>query len=65
MFPRGFHPVKNAFLPHDISTLAPIIPRLDVGVKYYFVGYQISSYFPEGAERQLVLGLAERDRGGS
>ncbi len=62
MFPCGFHPVKNVFLPHDISAPAPILPRLEVGVKYYFVDYRISSYFPEGTEQQLVLGLAGRDR---
>ena len=62
MFPRGFHPVKNASLPHDISTPAPIVPRLDVGVKYYFVDYRISSYFPDGTDRQPVLGLAGHDR---
>ncbi|KAN0131191.1 Protein kinase-like domain containing protein [Lactarius tabidus] len=62
MFPRGFHPVRDSFLPHDISTPAPVIPRMDVGVKYYFVDYGISSYFPEGTERQLVLGLEGRDR---
>lgn len=62
MFPRGFHPVRDSFLPHDLSTPAPMIPRMDVGVKYYFVDYGISSYFPEGTERQLVLGLDGRDR---
>ncbi|KAH9031616.1 hypothetical protein EDB85DRAFT_2133406 [Lactarius pseudohatsudake] len=62
MFPRGFHPLRDSFLPHDISALAPTIPRLDVGVKYYFVDYRFSSYFPEGTEPQLVLGLAGRDR---
>ncbi|KAH8976632.1 hypothetical protein EDB86DRAFT_3021619 [Lactarius hatsudake] len=62
IFPHGFHPVKNVFLPHDISTPAPILPRLEVGVKYYFVDYRISSYFPEGTEQQLVFGLAGRDR---
>jgi hypothetical protein len=62
MFPRGFHPVMTAFLPHDISAPAPMIPRLDVEVKYYFIDYGISSYFPEGTEPQLVVGLAGRDR---
>lgn len=60
MFPRGFHPVRDSFLPHDMSTLAPVVSRLYVGVKYYFVDYRISSYFPEGTERQLVLGLASK-----
>ncbi|KAI9428515.1 hypothetical protein H4582DRAFT_676776 [Lactarius indigo] len=62
MFPRGFHPVRDAFLPHDISTPAPVLPRVDVGVKYYFVDYRTSSYFPEGTEPQLVLGFARRDQ---
>ena len=62
MYPRGFHPVKDTFLPHDISTPAPICPRLDVGVKYHFVDYGISSYFPEGTEAHLIVGLAGRDR---
>ncbi|KAI9458630.1 kinase-like domain-containing protein [Lactarius psammicola] len=62
MFPHGFHPVRDSFLPHDLSTPAPMIPRLNVGVKYCFVDYGISSYFPEGTERQLVLGLAGRER---
>ena len=62
MFPRGFHPVRDVFLPHDISIPAPMIPRLNVGVKYYFIDYGISSYFPQGTERQLVLGIAGRDR---
>ncbi|KAH9026729.1 hypothetical protein EDB85DRAFT_160581 [Lactarius pseudohatsudake] len=61
MFPRGFHPVRDVFLPNDLSAPAPVIPRLDVEVKYYFVDYRISSYFPEG-ERQLVFGFAGRDR---
>jgi hypothetical protein len=62
MFPHGFHPVMKLFLPHDLSAPAPTLPRLGVGVKYYFVDYKISSYFPEGTESQLVLGLAGRDR---
>lgn len=62
MFPRGFHPVRDVFLPHDISIPAPMIPRWNVGVKYYFTDYGISSYFPEGTEHQLVLGIAGRDR---
>ena len=61
MFPHGFHPVRESSLPHDPSTAAPMTPRMNVGVKYYFIDYGISSYFPEGTERQFVLGLAGRD----
>jgi hypothetical protein len=61
MFPRGFHPVDDTFL-HDITTPAPWVPRSDAGVKYYFVDYGISSYFPAGSQIQPVLGLAGRDQ---
>ena len=62
MFPQGFHPVKDIFLPDDITTPAPYIPRRDVGVRYYFVDYGISSYFPTGSEPRLVLGRDGRDQ---
>ncbi|KAH8987869.1 kinase-like domain-containing protein [Lactarius akahatsu] len=61
MYPLGFHPVRDIYL-HDVSTLAPIIPRSEVGVKYYFVDYGISSYFPAGSQERLVLGTAGRDQ---
>lgn len=61
MFPRGFHPVKDLLL-HDILTPAPIIPRRDVGVKYYFVDYGISSYFPTESGPRMVLGRDGRDQ---
>jgi hypothetical protein len=60
MFPRGFHPVKDILLPNILSP-APIIPRRDVGVRYYFIDYGISSYFPTGS-RNLVLGRDGRDQ---
>ena len=61
MYPLGFHPVKDIFLD-DLMTPAPRIPRLEAGVKYYFVDYGISSYFPVGSQRELVLGIAGRDQ---
>ena len=61
MYPVGFHPVHDVFLD-DVMTFAPAIPRLEAGVKYYFVDYGISSYFPPGSQRELVLGIAGRDQ---
>lgn len=61
MYPLGFHPVEDLFLD-DITTPAPTISRLEAGVKYYFVDYGISSYFPAGSQRELVLGVAGRDQ---
>ena len=61
MYPLGFHPVEELFLD-DIKTPAPRITRLEAGVKYYFVDYGISSYFPPGSQRELVVGIAGRDQ---
>ena len=61
MYPQGFHPVEGLFL-FDIRTPAPRISRLEAGVKYYYVDYGISSYFPSDSRRELVLGIAGRDR---
>ena len=61
MYPLGFHPVHDLFLD-DKKTIAPKISRLKAGVKYYFVDYGISSYFPLGSRRELVLGIAGRDQ---
>jgi hypothetical protein len=61
MYPLGFHPVHDVFLD-DVTTFAPVISRLGAGVKYYFVDYGISSYFPPGSQRELVFGTAGRDQ---
>ena len=61
MYPFGFHPVEELFLD-DIRTPAPRIYRLEAGVKYYFIDYGISSYFPAGSQWELVLGIAGRDQ---
>jgi len=61
MYPLGFHPVRDRFLD-DVSTLTTVIPRSELGVKYYFVDFGISSYFPSGSQTRLVLGTAGRDQ---
>ena len=61
VYPRGFHPVWSRYL-HDVSTRATVIPRSMVEVKYYFVDYGISSYFPPGSQSRLVFGTEGRDQ---
>ena len=61
MYPLGFHPVEGSFL-NDRKSIAPRISRLEAGVRYYYIDYGISSYFPPDSRRQLVLGIAGRDR---
>ena len=61
MYPLGFHPVESIYLK-DKKTVASKISRLEAGVKYYYVDYGISSYFPPGSQRELVVGIAGRDQ---
>ena len=61
MYPLGFHPV-HSILMADARTYAPVVSRLEAGVKYYFVDYGISSYFQPGSLRELVVGTAGRDQ---
>jgi hypothetical protein len=61
MYPHGFHPVEGISFD-DRNTAASRISRLEAGVKYYFVNYGTSSYFPPGSRRELVLGIAGRNR---
>jgi len=61
MHPRGFHPIRSGYL-HDVSTPATVIPRLMVGIKYYFIDYGISSYFPPESQARLVFGVDGRDQ---
>ena len=61
MYPYGFHPIRSSYL-QDVTTHVTIIPRTMVNVKYYFVDYGISSYFPPGSQARLVVGTDGRDR---
>ena len=61
MYLFGFHPLHTTSLA-DATTFAPMISRIEAGVKYYFIDYGISSYFPAGSKRELVLGIAGHDQ---
>jgi len=61
MYPRSFHPIKCNHLP-DGFTLATEIPRTEAGVRYHFIDYGISSYFPPGQPRALVTGRSGLDQ---
>lgn len=61
MFPDGFHPVKKSFLS-DAQTVAPRLPRSSAAVKYYYVDFGISSYFPPGSPQKFVRGTDGRDK---
>jgi hypothetical protein len=58
LYPRGFHPVRQAFLPDNIRTPAPVVPRLSARspVKYYFVDFSTSVKIPIEKFPKLVTG---------
>ncbi|VDB85836.1 unnamed protein product [Peniophora sp. CBMAI 1063] len=62
LFPDGFHPIKQYSLPHDIRKESKWLPRMHAGVRYYFVDYGISSYFPPGQPRERVTGILGREQ---
>lgn len=61
MYPRGFHPVVPYSLP-DGRTYAWRRRRTSVPVKYYFIDYGLSTYFPPGTLQKLVVGIDGRDQ---
>jgi len=61
MYPEGFHPIKIDHTP-DRLRLAECTSRTVAGVKYYFVDFGISSYFPDATPPRLVLGDSGRDQ---
>ena len=59
MYPHGFHPVKQRFLP-DAVTVAWPISRARAGVKYYYVDFGISVHMK--ANETTATGVLGRDR---
>ncbi|KZT13173.1 uncharacterized protein LAESUDRAFT_638707 [Laetiporus sulphureus 93-53] len=62
MYPQGFHPIRESFFPDGVTTAAPHLRRADVNVKYYYIDYGISVYFPPNADQKLVVGTLGRDQ---
>ncbi|KAL1937554.1 hypothetical protein VTO73DRAFT_13049 [Trametes versicolor] len=60
MFPQGFHPMRELALP-DVSGLAPILHRVDVPVRYYYIDFGISTRFSPDQGPTLVLGTQGLD----
>ena len=62
IFPLGFHPLQQYQLP-DMSGPSPKVPRECCRVRYYYIDYDISSYFPpDEASSKKVVGILGRDR---
>ncbi|EPS92684.1 hypothetical protein FOMPIDRAFT_1137462, partial [Fomitopsis schrenkii] len=61
MYPYGFHPVCSSSLP-DGRTVAWPRRRTSVPVRYYFIDYGLSTYFPPGTYPTLVVGEDGRDQ---
>lgn len=61
LYPKGHHPIDEDCLP-DISGASPVAPRSSYPVKYYFVDFGISTYFPSTSTRRLVVGIDGLDQ---
>ncbi|GBE79198.1 hypothetical protein SCP_0203950 [Sparassis crispa] len=61
MYPEGFHPVNDLFLPDGLTPL-PSRSRTDVPIKYYFIDFGISVVIPPEVYPKLVLGDEGRDQ---
>ncbi|KAI0036413.1 hypothetical protein K488DRAFT_41089 [Vararia minispora EC-137] len=61
MYPRGLHPINTHSLPDGFTPVLQL-PRRQVGVTYYFIDYGISSYYPPGTSRGMVIGRDGRDQ---
>jgi hypothetical protein len=60
MYPHGWHPVH----PHrsrNAAGMAQHWDRIDVGVKYFFIDFGLSSCFAPGQQR-LVYDILGRER---
>ena len=60
MYPSGFHPIKQRFLPDAVTPAWPI-SRAKAGVRYYYVDFGISVFIPPN-QPKLVTGILGRDR---
>ncbi|KAH9920914.1 kinase-like domain-containing protein [Fomitopsis serialis] len=61
LYPRGFHPLLGEFLPDGKTGTWPN-SRTRCPVKYYFIDFGISRYFPPDVQSKLVIGGDGRDQ---
>ena len=62
LFPQGSHPILENFLPDDIDTLAPYLPRATTPVPYYFIDFGLFSMFSPDDTSRLVTGVYGLDK---
>ena len=63
LFPLGFHPITHGFLPENTIIFAPVKSRIDNQVRYYYIDFGLSAYFPPGSGGpKMVTGMAARDK---
>ncbi|GBE79224.1 predicted protein [Sparassis crispa] len=61
MYPHGFHPVKEDYLPDGETGVEPL-PRSTVSIRYYYVDFGISVLIPPDVHPKLTVGELGRDR---
>ena len=60
LYPEGHHPVRIDYAPDGVYDARPLT-RSQCHVRYYYIDFGISSYFPPNASPRLVLGRDGRD----
>ena len=60
LYPQGYHPIRIDYLPNAIFK-ANLLPRSQHPVKYFFIDFGMSNYFP-GDTPPIVVGNNGRDR---
>ena len=62
LFPLGFHPITHDFLPDVHRVLAPVKSRIGNPVRYHYIDFGLSAYFPPGVQPRHVIGMFAREQ---
>ena len=62
LFPLGFHPITHEFLPDGHCDLAPVRSRVGNPVRYHYIDFGLSAYFPPGVQPRHVIGMFAREQ---
>ena len=62
LFPLGFHPITHGFLPEGHGVPAPVRSRVGNPVRYHYIDFGLSAYFPPGVQPRHVIGMFAREQ---
>ena len=62
MFSLPVHPIRRFSYVNDSNVIVPYVLHSQASMKYYFIDFGMSSYFPTDAPFKLVTGKLGCDR---